>query len=68
MTPDAGSNYSSSHRAYFMLKPDRPTDTGIQENCTDNEASTIYDLCGRKVTEITTPGIYIINGKRQFVR
>ena len=68
MTPDAGSNYSSSHRAYFMLKPDRPTDTGIQENSTDNEASTIYDLCGRKVTEITTPGIYIINGKRQFVR
>ena len=68
MKPDAYSDYSKSHRAYFMLKPDRPTDTGIQENPTDNEASTIYDLCGRKVTEITTPGIYIVNGKSTFIR
>lgn len=26
MTPDANSDYSESHRAYFMLKPDRPED------------------------------------------
>ena len=26
MTPDANSDYSKSHRAYFMLKPDRPED------------------------------------------
>lgn len=25
---------------------------------------TIYDLQGRKVTEITEPGIYIVNGKK----
>lgn len=26
MTPDSNSDYSKSHRAYFMLKPDRPED------------------------------------------
>ena len=68
MRPDAYSDYSRSHKAYFMLKPDKADDTGIQENCTVNEANTIYDLCGRKVTEITTPGIYIINGKCRLVK
>lgn len=68
MKPDAYSDYSRSHKAYFMLKPDKADDTGIQENCTVNEANTIYDLCGRKATEITTPGIYIINGKCRLVK
>ena len=30
-------------------------------------SGTIYDLHGRKLAEITTPGYYIINGKKTFV-
>ena len=34
----------------------------------DTTESTIYDLQGRKVEEITTSGIYIINGKKVLVK
>lgn len=40
----------------------------IRENVTDVEiVETIYDLQGRRLTEITEPGIYIVNGKKVVV-
>ena len=36
------------------------------ENEKVNEA--IYDLAGRRLNEITKPGIYIINGKKVLVK
>ena len=36
-----------------------------EENC---EVETIYDLQGRKLTEICHPGVYIINGKKVLVK
>lgn len=40
----------------------------IRENVTDFEiVETIYDLQGRRLTEITEPGIYIVNGKKVVV-
>jgi hypothetical protein len=46
-----------------------PETTGAQEVKTENgEVKTIYDLQGRKLTEITQPGFYIINGKKVYVK
>ena len=34
----------------------------------NGKVKTIYDLTGRRVDAITTPGIYIVNGKKVFVK
>lgn len=68
MDPTSGDQYAGSrkldHKAIFNLRPKRET-TAINETITDeNINKTIYDLAGRKVNEISHPGIYIINGKK----
>lgn len=75
MTPDTSSDYSKSHRAYFMLMPDKgedivhipeaPLESGA---ATIHKAANLFDACGRKVEQVTSPGIYIINGKKVWVR
>lgn len=36
---------------------------------TDNlENATIFDLSGRRIERITTSGVYIVNGKKQYIR
>lgn len=42
--------------------------TGIEKVEMRNEKSEIYDLTGRRVEEITAPGIYIVNGKKVLVK
>ncbi len=42
--------------------------TSIEEVETENAVKAIYDLTGRKVNEITAPGIYIVNGKKVLVK
>ena len=43
--------------------------TGVEEVKGENgKVKTIYDLQGRKLTEITEPGIYIIDGKKVLVK
>ena len=34
----------------------------------NGEVKAIYDLQGRKLNEITNPGIYIVNGKKVVVK
>ena len=53
--------------AYSMPKEDVPT--GIEERKGENEkVKGIYDLSGRKLSEITAPGIYIVGGKKVLVK
>ena len=43
--------------------------TGIDEvNGEDGMVKTIYDLQGRKLSEIKEPGFYIVNGKKILVK
>ncbi|MBR5813741.1 MAG: CotH kinase family protein [Bacteroidaceae bacterium] len=42
--------------------------TGVEEVEYESEEQAIYDLTGRRVEAITTSGIYIINGKKVFVK
>ncbi len=40
--------------------------TGIEEIGCDTQATMIHDLTGRRLQEITAPGIYIVNGKKHI--
>ena len=43
--------------------------TGVEEVKTENgEVKAIYDLTGRKLEQITAPGVYIIGGKKVLVK
>ena len=42
--------------------------TSINNIAVENGANVIYDITGRKVKEITNAGIYIVNGKKVFVK
>ena len=42
--------------------------TGIENVEVENEVKAIYDLTGRRVEEITAPGIYIVGGKKVLVK
>ena len=75
---------NNSHKAYLPVKDDwfgeqlkkgtgfrfvydDEETTGIDEFETEN-TETIYDLQGRKLSEITEPGIYIVGGKKVWVK
>ena len=45
-----------------------PGTTAIENVEVENEVKVIYDLTGRRVEEITAPGIYIVNGKKTLVK
>lgn len=70
------SKYLAMNKAYLAVSTNQasmtlrfPGTTSIEdiENEPD-ETRTIYDLQGRKLNEITTPGIYIINGKKVIIK
>ena len=60
---------SQQQAASYSMRFVKPGTTGVDEVKTENgEVKTIYDLQGRKLTEITDPGFYIINGKKVYVK
>ena len=42
--------------------------TAVENVEVENEVKAIYDLTGRRVEEITAPGIYIVGGKKVLVK
>ena len=55
--------------ASFGMRFKEPETTGAEEVKTENgEVKTICDLQGRKLTEITEPGFYIVDGKKVYVK
>ena len=66
-----GSNYQmeTAGTLKFTFTVKAADETGIDEVKGENgEVKTIFDLTGRKVKEITAPGIYIVNGKKILVK
>ena len=69
---------NNAGKAYFVLPAasgtgtyyglDWENTTGVESVEVEAEAEVIYDLTGRRVEEITAPGIYIVNGKKVLVK
>ncbi len=52
--------------AYFSFR--FPGTTGVENVVVENDVKVIYDLTGRRVSEITEAGVYIIGGKKVLVK
>ena len=70
--------YNNAFKAYLEMPASQGTaafygfdwagTTGIENVEVENASNVIYDLTGRRVEEITAPGIYIVNGVKRVVR
>ncbi len=70
--------YNNAFKAYLEMPASQGTaafygfdwngTTGVEDVEVENTVKVIYDLTGRRVEEITAPGIYIVNGKKVLVK
>ena len=70
--------YNGAFKAYLELPATQGTaafygfdwdgTTGVENVEIRNEKSEIYDLTGRRVENITAPGIYVVGGKKVLVK
>ena len=69
---DSDSNFGGTFSNYggqiidVVLRVSDPT--GIEDVESEDNVKVIYDIHGRRLDEITKPGIYIINGKKILVK
>lgn len=57
--------------AYQILNTPSGIETPLPDNTsstTNNTTKGIYDLMGRKLKNITTPGVYIVDGRKQIMK
>ena len=60
---------AGSDAPYYSFRFEGEGTTGVEEVKTENgNVKTVYDLTGRRVEEVTAPGIYIVNGKKVLVK
>ncbi|MBR3907227.1 MAG: hypothetical protein IKJ61_03905, partial [Bacteroidaceae bacterium] len=69
---------NNSHKAYLYVAGSAETasysfrfgegTTGVEKVEMRNEKSEIYDLTGRRVENITAPGIYVVGGRKVLVK
>lgn len=79
-TGQTGGTFLNNHHKAYLLKSKAngaayysfcfgEGTTGVEEVKTENgNVKTVYDLTGRRVEEITAPGIYIVGGKKVLVK
>ena len=53
---------------FVFVVPTKNEETAIENVNVEPTSNVIYDITGRRVKEITNAGIYIINGKKTFVK
>ncbi|MBQ5895561.1 MAG: hypothetical protein IIW75_03200, partial [Bacteroidaceae bacterium] len=58
-----GEEYAGGTFTFTVVEP-----TDIENVDTEAEEDVIYDLSGRRIAEITKSGIYIVNGKKIYVK
>ena len=59
---------TGSDAPYYSFRFEGEGTTAIENVEVENEVKAIYDLTGRRVEEITAPGIYIVGGKKVLVK
>ncbi len=60
---------AAANAAKFSFRFDGGTTTDLEETLFGNDAKEeIFDLQGRRVERITAPGLYIVNGKKRYVK
>lgn len=59
---------AGSDAPYYSFRFEGEGTTAIENVEVENEVKAIYDLTGRRVEEITAPGIYIVGGKKVLVK
>ncbi|MBO7231281.1 MAG: hypothetical protein J6V20_07750 [Bacteroidaceae bacterium] len=72
---DASKQHLAMNKAYIAIDAIQNSvnlrlfgTTSIENIEEENEDTAIYDLTGRRISEIAKPGIYIINGKKVTVK
>lgn len=61
-------NIASNASKTVKIRFSQPGTTAVEDVEIENEREEIYDLTGRKLSEITKPGIYIVGGKKVLVK
>ena len=58
----------AAYMDFVFVVPTKDAETAIENVNVETANNVIYDITGRRVKEITNAGIYIINGKKTFVK
>ena len=63
-------NDSSAENARFVIERTELEYTGVEQNVMSEsgDAGVVYDLYGRRVGSVTLPGIYIVDGRKLYIK
>lgn len=60
--------YKSGQQSVSLYRRAAGTDTGIEVHQGNTSRNETYDLTGRRLQKITRPGVYLINGKKIWLK